>query len=68
MSRPRIENFDEKIIDSFIERGFYKTKSELISAALWALVREQRQKDAERQNLESTSDDSVYNSQFDPVL
>jgi Arc/MetJ-type ribon-helix-helix transcriptional regulator len=46
MTRPRIEGMDERIINSFLERNIYDNQREVISAALRALVREQKMKEA----------------------
>lgn len=63
--RPRVAGMDEKIIQAFIERGLFKNQNEVVSAALRALVREQRQMDAERQNEESLADQATYDMQLE---
>nr|BFD69051.1 hypothetical protein HAGR004_40730 [Bdellovibrio sp. HAGR004]BFD69116.1 hypothetical protein HAGR004_41380 [Bdellovibrio sp. HAGR004] len=63
--RPRVAGMDEKIIQAFIERGLFKNQNEVVSAALRALVREQRQMDSERQNEESLADQTTYDMQLE---
>lgn len=63
--RPRVAGMDERIIQAFIERGLFKNQNEVVSAALKALVREQRQKDSERQNEESLADQTTYEMQLE---
>jgi Arc/MetJ-type ribon-helix-helix transcriptional regulator len=56
---------DERIIQAFLERGFFKNQNEVVSAALKALVREQRQADSEMQNEESLADQATYEMQLE---
>ncbi|MEN0059125.1 MAG: hypothetical protein AAGB31_09855 [Bdellovibrio sp.] len=65
--RPRVAGMDERIIQAFIERGLFKNQNEVVSAALKALVREQRQTDSERQNQESLSGQSTYDMQLEGI-
>ena len=53
---------NKKIIKSFIERGIYKKKADVIKAALRALVREQIAKEA-TERLQNYSDET-YRQQF----
>jgi len=64
MTRPRIEGMDEKIMASFIERNIYSSSKEVISAALRALVREQKQKEAQERESQAFLDET-YALQFD---
>ncbi len=63
--RPRVSGMDERIIQAFLERGFFKNQNEVVSAALKALVREQRQADSEMQNEESLADQATYEMQLE---
>ncbi len=63
--RPRVAGMDERIIQAFLERGLFKNQNEVVSAALKALVREQRQADSERQNVESLADHTTYEMQLE---
>ena len=59
MARPRIEGMDAKIISSFLERKIFSNQREVITAALRALVREQKMKEAvERENKQTFSDET----------
>jgi Arc/MetJ-type ribon-helix-helix transcriptional regulator len=64
MPRPRIEGMDEKIILSFIERGIYKSQKDVLSAALRALVKEQKFKEASIQSQEAPYTESTYEMQL----
>lgn len=64
MSRPRIEGMDERIIESFISRNVYSNQREVISAALRALVREQKIKDAMKRKSNQEFTDETYISQI----
>ena len=54
MVKPRIKGADERIIQAFLKRKIFKNKAELVSAAIRALVREQMQKDAEREKTDKS--------------
>jgi Arc/MetJ-type ribon-helix-helix transcriptional regulator len=63
MARPRIEGMDEKIISSFVDRKIFSNQREVITAALRALVREQKIKEAtEREN--QTFSNETYQAQL----
>jgi len=63
MGRPRIEGMDDRIIKSFIDRGIFSKPGEVVSAALRALIREQKAKEAaERKRAYS---DSTYSAQLE---
>lgn len=64
MARPRIEGMDEKIIDSFIDRKIFTNQKEVVSAALRALVREQKAREALERG-EQRYTDEFYSSQLD---
>ena len=64
MARPRIEGMDEKIIDSFLDRKIFSNQKEVVSAALRALVREQKVKEALERGDQNYSDEA-YSSQID---
>ena len=38
MPRPRIEGFDEKVIQGFIDRGIYRNQKEVLTAAIRLLA------------------------------
>lgn len=63
MGRPRIEGMDERIISSFIDRNIYSNQKEVISAALRALVREQKMKEASEREGQQFSDET-YSAQL----
>ena len=63
MPRPRIEGMDERIISSFLERKIFPNQREVITAALRALVREQKMKEAAERN-EQTFSDETYSDQL----
>lgn len=63
--RPRVAGMDERIIQAFLERGIYKNQNEVVSAALRALVKEQRRIDADRQNVESLADQTTFEMQLE---
>ncbi len=63
MSRPRIQGAEERIINAFIDRGFYSSHAEVISAALRLLVENQMEKDSKSQNDELVNRDKVMNQQ-----
>ncbi|MGZ3699753.1 MAG: hypothetical protein ACXWP5_16600 [Bdellovibrionota bacterium] len=49
---------DERIIDSFIKRGIYANQREVISAALRALVKEQKSRESSQRT--ALYSDSTY--------
>jgi Arc/MetJ-type ribon-helix-helix transcriptional regulator len=62
MARPRIDEIDERIIESFVTRGIYTSQREVLHNALRALVKEQMTKEGPRTQLYS---DDTYAIQFD---
>lgn len=64
MPRPRIEGMDERIISSFLERKIFPSQREVISAALRALVREQKMKEAAAREGKQTFSDGTYLAQL----
>lgn len=62
MARPRIEGIDEKIISSFLDRKIFSNQREVITAALRALVREQKMKEASERD--QTFSDESYKAQL----
>lgn len=62
MPRPRIEGFEEKIIQGFIERGIFKNQKEVISAALRLLAEHQMELESINQVLTYT--DQTYSAQL----
>ena len=64
MARPRIEGMDQRIIDSFIEREIFSNQREVITAALKALVREQKNKEAVVREDKQEFSDEIYSSQL----
>jgi Arc/MetJ-type ribon-helix-helix transcriptional regulator len=54
---------DERIIRSFVDRGIYSSSKDVISAALKALVREQRGKEAVQR--QQTFSDDTYRQQLE---
>lgn len=67
MTRPRIEGMDEKIVSSFIDRKIFSNQREVITAALKALVREQKAKEAKKRGTPSFSDET-YEMQLNTEL
>jgi len=63
MARPRIEGMDEKIISSFVDRKIFSNQREVITAALRALVREQKIKEATERE-DQTFSDETYQEQL----
>jgi Arc/MetJ-type ribon-helix-helix transcriptional regulator len=63
MARPRIEGMDEKIISSFVDRKIFSNQREVITAALRALVREQKTKEAAEREGQAFSDET-YQAQL----
>jgi Arc/MetJ-type ribon-helix-helix transcriptional regulator len=63
MTRPRIEGMDEKIISSFVDRKIFPNQREVITAALRALVREQKIKEAHERENQAFSDET-YKAQL----
>ena len=67
MTRPRIEGMDEKIISSFVDRKIFSNQREVITAALRALVREQKAKEASEREAQAFSDET-YKTQLNTEL
>ena len=67
MTRPRIEGMDEKIISSFVDRKIFSNQREVITAALRALVREQKAKEASEREAQAFSDET-YETQLNSEL
>jgi Arc/MetJ-type ribon-helix-helix transcriptional regulator len=67
MTRPRIEGMDEKIISSFVDRKIFSSQREVITAALRALVREQKTKEASEREAQAFSDET-YKTQLSTEL
>jgi Arc/MetJ-type ribon-helix-helix transcriptional regulator len=67
MARPRIEGIDEKIISSFVDRKIFSNQREVITAALRALVREQKAKEASEREAQAFSDET-YKTQLNTEL
>lgn len=67
MTRPRIEGMDEKIISSFVDRKIFSNQREVITAALRALVREQKAKEALEREAQAFSDET-YKTQLNTEL
>jgi Arc/MetJ-type ribon-helix-helix transcriptional regulator len=67
MPRPRIEGMDEGIIESFLSRKIYSSQKEVISEALKALVREQKQKETAAAQEDSQYGDETYSQQIESI-
>jgi Arc/MetJ-type ribon-helix-helix transcriptional regulator len=65
MARPRIEGMEARIVDSFVSRGIFTNQREVISAALRALVREQKAQEASQRNNDPSYQDSTYEAQLE---
>lgn len=55
---------DDRIITSFVSRGIYASKKDVITAALKALVKEQMQKEAADRGSDQTYSDETYSNQI----
>lgn len=61
--RPRIEGFEEQVINSFLDRGIFKNEVEVIRAAL-ALLVDERIKFESEQETQANFDTEIATSQY----